>query len=620
MAAAYCNGDLLQLFGPPYSSPTLFTSCFLQQPQRSPARRMPQTGVWQIDLLRRSAVLGTVTDFAVSGVDCIVRHIECSEPVCLRLSPSSEDGKDFDYECVEQAEETQVLFKTRNGNSIYNDYPLPFPQFFGLVVRGDAILDHTSPYTYDIRVDGIADLLMVGGPSYPECMENLKSAEKLSYAELLAQTAEWWKNALEPLSRSVKCPDGFPYTAELRAAAEDTAVCILVQQAAEGGVLAGYVYHLGYVRDQYGVCMTMLRLGLYEQARRMLCFYIDVFRHSGFIRNAQALGIPNLFHYAENDDTEITGYLLLQFFRYAEAVRDDSLLLENADFLNWLYERQVSQLWHDMLPFNGDETYIAGGLLPRDVINDGSAEATMLFLLSGNELLLFLKKHHLAKLGELVRMRSALEKTQDAYTRNFVRNGHYTLNAPERLEGLALPQYRYGVCMNLGQGECAFFGWTKLCRGGVYLCPRCQNRKALPVRKDRPYQLPSALLMPAYLGADLLKEETVTAYLHQLSMQMEKEGQVFSNPAEKKNVGYDYGLMLLNFARYQIPNAQAVFEKLLELRDEAGVWSEYYINDEPNGTRYRPWESAINLDAMLQYAENWTPETGREPETEEESE
>jgi hypothetical protein len=43
--------------------------------------------------------------------------------------------------------------------------------------------------------------------------------------------------------------------------------------------------------------------------------------------------------------------------------------------------------------------------------------------------------------------------------------------------------------------------------------------------------------------------------------------------------------------------------------DPTGAWVEYYINGVPHLTRCRPWESAINLEAVLHYAEQ---ESGRQ--------
>lgn len=605
MAAAYREGDFVQIFGPPYSAPSLFQSCFVQAEElkRSTPHHLPKTGIWQMELKNENDTVAQITDFVVPEEACIVRYFETKQPLCMRLLPIKKNGEDFHYDAMESHERrTEILIKTRNGNAVYNDYPLPYPQFYTLMIRGDAEVRVIAPFTYEITVCGKAEMLLVGGPSYPECDQATARLREIPYQELLEKTQTWWRELFEDVAILKQVPEKISQREKLLQAIEDTVINIVVQQAEQGGVLAGYAYHMGYVRDQFGVCMAMLKLGLHKRARKMLQFYIDVFRHNGKILNAQAMGVNGMFHFAENDDSEITGYLLLQFFRYAQLTGDIKLLLDNVDFLQWLYDRQRSQLYNGTLPFNGDETYIAGGLLPRDVINDGSAEATMLFLLSGQALVDFLAKYHLDHVGKLNMMRRTLQEVQVEYTGHFVVDGKYTLNDPRRTEGIQLPQYRYGVCMNLGKDNCDFFGWTQLSEGEVYLCPCCRNRRDYPKKRNELFHLPSALLMPAYLDAYLLDRNLVTEYLEQLVEALRRDGHVYSDEVNRKNVGYDYGLMLYNLVRHDLPGKELVYEKLLSLLDEVGAWSEYYVEDEHSGTRYRPWESGINIDALITYA------------------
>lgn len=615
MAAVLKNGDYVQVFGPPYSSPALFASELKLPPDvtRDAPKHLEKAGIWQTVLRYGQDTVGTITDFALADEPCIVRRFETEIPVRMQLFPMAEDGScfhslvrspnAFQYEVMESTDKAaQILLKTQNANAFYVDYPLPFPQYFRIIVRGDATVESADPFAYEICVNGTAELLIIGGPDYPACDLATRRIEGCGYDTMLQRTISWWQNMFAEISALSEIPANMPYRENVVKAIEDTVICMITQQAEEGGVMAGYAYHMGYVRDQFGVCMAMLHLGMYSHAKRMLQFYINTFRQSGKICDAQALGIPDRFHHAENEKTEITGYLLLQFFRYAEKTGDMQLLKDNVDFLMWLYEQQVSQIHNDTLPFNGDETYIAGGLLPRDAINDGSAEATMLFILSADRLMSFLLRENLAGEDTLAQMQNALEAVRDAYEEHFFVDGQYTLNAPSRLEGLELPQYRYGVCMNFGAPECDYFGWTKREEDGVYLCPKCQQLASKPTRKTGRYSLPSALLMPAYLGSDLLENDSTRQYLLTLVEKLRRDGHFYSNETMEMNVGYDYGLLLYNLVAYDLPGKETVCKKLLELRDEAGVWSEYYDKNAPAGSRYRAWESGINIDALMQYA------------------
>jgi hypothetical protein len=171
-------------------------------------------------------------------------------------------------------------------------------------------------------------------------------------------------------------------------------VLVKVQQSAEGAVLAGHAYHMAYVRDQYGVGRGLLALGLTSAARKILEFYWSVWQRHGVIHNAQAAGVDGVFHVHENDDVEITGYLIRQAFDLAHASGDTVFLDAIFPMLEWAWQAQKKHLVQGMLPFNGDETYIAGSMLPRHTINDGSAEATLLFIDGGERLLDHVEQTH----------------------------------------------------------------------------------------------------------------------------------------------------------------------------------------------------------------------------------
>jgi hypothetical protein len=43
---------------------------------------------------------------------------------------------------------------------------------------------------------------------------------------------------------------------------------------------------------------------------------------------------------------------------------------------------------------------------------------------------------------------------------------------------------------------------------------------------------------------------------------------------------------------------------MMNALDETGAWVEYYNENGAGGTFCRPWESAINLEAAIEFAEN----------------
>jgi hypothetical protein len=57
----------------------------------------------------------------------------------------------------------------------------------------------------------------------------------------------------------------------------------------------------------------------------------------------------------------------------------------------------------------------------------------------------------------------------------------------------------------------------------------------------------------------------------------------------------------------QSKDAGKIYDKTLSVVDQEGSWSEYYLDDRPSGTRCRPWESAINIEAVINWAKAYKP-------------
>ena len=107
--------------------------------------------------------------------------------------------------------------------------------------------------------------------------------------------------------------------------------------------------------------------------------------------------------------------------------------------------------------------------------------------------------------------------------------------------------------------------------------------------------------MPAFLQASLIPQPLLDAEIVKMLQLYQSTGRLPSRPDSDRAVGYDYGLLLYNLAKRKHPNARDIYEKMLSVRDITGAWVEYYDNHQPNGTRCRPWESAINIESALVY-------------------
>jgi len=604
--AVYERGpEIIQAFGPPYSTGSLL-KILPEGDDLTEIRSVREEGtaVWTHTVAGDRAPAGAMTDFIDSELPCFVRVLRLERPLCFLLE--AEKGRtvtDLWRIRGDRGIAADLLVTAEPGCCFYRFYPSPRRHYLELAATGNvSVRPGARDGTWRIECGaGESVLYLAGGPEYPDAVCNTEKALRTGAAALLERTRSWWL-AFGARRRDFPSliPASFPLRRELLERVDCVSVLLRTQQAAEGGFLAGHNYHMGYVRDQYGVSRCLLALGYHEEARALLLFYWGIWSAHGAIHNAQALGLDGSFHIHENDEVEITAYLIIQAFDYLTATGDGELPARIAPMLFWAWDAQKKWIVEGMLPFNGDETYVAGGILPRTALNDGSAEATLLFVTAGERLLAWAEGRGVRSRGALEEDRRVLASVRGSYRANFLRGGALLANNPLRAERADVPRFRHGVCEGCGTGR--GIGWTERNRNGRYLCPVCSGSKDLPAVPAAALVIQSVALTPSYFGSDLIGREELSRMTASLLSSYRETGRLPSRPDGDIAVGYDYGLLLYALTVLGDPAAGGIFWKMLSVADSTGVWVEYYRNHAPTGCRYRPWESGINLEAGLRYA------------------
>lgn len=597
--------DVMQFFGAPYSETTI-GEIRLEQPEvKSESRRVMGTAIWEHRVSMDGRVVAVMTDFVDSERPCFVRRVETEVPLTLVFHPEQDLRLATNTGMMQGAGVGGAfLVETPIGKPCvpFGNYPIPFAFFHQFAWKGDVkavanAADNSTTFTFS---PGQSFLYVTGGPELSACMEHMKAVLSTEYSTLLARTRSWW-SAFTASGRdfATELPPDVPMRERLLQVLDDVSVLIKAQQAVEGGVLAGYPYHLGYVRDQYGTHRGLVALGHEEMSRDILRFYFNVFQANGRINNAQAFGIPGLLHVHENDDVEITGYISFQAFDYLARSGDMDFVKQIFPMLEWAWMAQQGHFIKDMLPFNGDETYVAGGILPRSALNDGSAEATMLFIESGRQLIDFAAQNGLWAAERVEKERQRLNEVRGHFRANFWREGRLITNNPERSrDPKLLPETRHGVCE-----ACVTVQWTLRTDNNRYVCLNCLPKPPLPKVEPNVYVLQSVALTPLYFHSSLLGMEDLRPQVEEILDAYKATGKLPSRPDSDVSVGYDYGLLLYALTELNHPMARALYEKTLQLADSTGAWVEYYRDHKPAGTRCRPWESAINVEALLHWVE-----------------
>jgi hypothetical protein len=613
--------DIIEMYPGPYSTPSILKLDVIGSAGiEAGSGREQGTAIWTHELLKGGKPAGTFTDFVDSELPCMIRHFVLAENINLHLKL---------IDCAEVVTKSEVQDEKGGGGSMlimvpagtvfYQKYVYPRPLYHKIVWKGNVkvekITDRKNEYLIT-AYRGQSDICFSGGPEYPQCIKNAEEAEQLTYDRLLVRTRNWWKAfTSRRINFEYRLPQNLPLRQKLLQTIDDVSVMIKTQQAQEGSVMAGYPYPLGYVRDQYGVSRGLLALGYIDEAKQILDFYRNIWRKYGEIHNAQGIGIEGVFHIHENDEVEIPGYLIIQAFDYLNKSGDDKYIALIFPMLEWCWNVQKKHLAGVMLPFNGDETYVAGGILPRSALNDGSAEATMLFIEGGEKFLNWIEKQEAWPAIKLENERMVLDNTRNLFRENFWINGQLIANNPQRIKFTDIPRFRHGVCERSGP-DCivangkGFSGidWTERDINNRYQCPACLASGPLPKAEPYSYNLISVSLSLLYVHSALFKAEELKPLVGKVYSQYENTGILSSRfdttgrEKNKRTVGYDYGFLLNSMLETGMGKSETIYRKTLSVTDSAGVWSEYYIDHIPQGTRYRPWESAINIESLINFA------------------
>ena len=596
VAMASEGADILQLFAPCYSLPGMLTLKLTDDTLQANKFRMAGTAGYVTKVCDAAGeVLGEILDYTHPTEPVFIRRLRLSVPLTFSLE-SSFEARNTD--ALWEGHAKARLFEIPDGTVVFSKSKTDKETFCQLLLSPSCVMEEGS-----IRFPaGDSRLMLVGGAhgasgreSFVNCMELSRRVLSLPLDDVLADFSAHWRRIFDGVTVDRTLLASIPDGEELL---EAVTAALVTQTSAEGGVIAGAFYHLAYGRDMYGVFRGYMALGLHSYARRMVEYMAEIYRQKGFMPNASGMGM-SCSHCHENDDVEQTGYYLLELVTYAEETGDLSFLRDRMDYARYLLEAQEAQLCRGMIPFNGDETYIAGGIFPRGGIDHGSMEATALYIGSAYRLLALCEAHGLMDAATVAAHRQVADSAARAFADHFTDGDEVYINNPRRTTAADTPPYRHGVCH-----ACLHMTWLIRTPEGGYLCPSCFGHASAPVTTET-YSTDCALWMAVFARCSRLDASLVRVALER-SVCAARASR-FGEATTQNVVGYEYGVMLYALAETLPKEALSayrdVLDALLEDRVRGSVWTEYYREGKPSlaSCPYRPWESAINLCGILAY-------------------
>ena len=587
--------NIINAYGPTYSSPNLFTlGTRCSEELIDQTIREIGTEIRHHDLKINGESAVRYTEFVAAGIPAYIRRIECKcEGIEFIIHPHPAGS------FIQSATVSNTWMQhLPAGQRIFN-YPSDLESFLWVISQGSCFVEKADSGELKVKLKpGIGSLIITSAFQWPEGEENIQRILASGVDSLLNDTRVFWNRFTA--RRYQDRPELANLDRNIQNVLDGVAVLIKAQQSECGGVMAGHFYPLAYIRDQYGTAKGMLSLGMIEEARKNLLFRYRKFQRFGTLQTAETMGTNCARHMHENDEVEGPAYTILQARDYLQAGGDTHFLPELLPMLEWCWDVQKKHVINGLLPFNGDETYVAGGFFPRSGLLQGSADSTLVFAEAGLWLAKWAQEQGFWNESKTEQELELVAEARAAYLCEFVEEGRIWANAPIRELNIQPPAFRHGVC----EGMCGWFGWTRRSNSGRYLCPNCLGNKNLPESRPQKMQVNSVALLPAYIESDILPDKAIEAITETILAQSHRNGHIPTVPDTSGCVGYDPGLLLISLTRIGSPHAKTAAERIIRMLDSAGAWVEYYDEeDRPRKgcCKCRPWESAINAYALLKY-------------------
>ncbi len=595
---AYLAGpNVATMYGPEYSSPALAELEWVQPITEQWNEFVSVDRSWCFTMAETTlSVFAEETEPALT-----YRWTGAGAEAVLKIDPTAESPTADGQRWFELPDESGHIAEVPPGRPIFV-YPSPRSRYVALM--GDGIASRHDPaeprlLTIELRADsGWFSIIAADSFEEAENAANRMGRETIDSREDHATQARSARVAAIDATTALR--------PEMRAMGRQAADQLLAQQSVTGGFIAGDRYPLSYLRDQYGTSVGLLSLGLIESVRRNILYRFDKWRRYGDLANAEAMSDDQIRHVHENDEVEQTGYFVMLVMDYVDRSADLELLREVAPLLEWCLTRQSAHLADGALPFNGDETYIAGSVLPRWAIEDGSLEATILYAESIRRLRSYrtipvilgfpweLFDHDLEQMGH-------------EFARNFVHDGRLVTNSLRRRTTNREPAYRTGVCEGCGRFPLSL----RRNESVRFVCYQCTSKR-LESRPEVEFSISSTTLIGALFSSPFITPELLGTATDSAFNRWQAVGYLPSDSSSTFSVGYDEGLLLRALIPGDRDRANRVAGALTKRLDRYGTWAEYYDENGPRGSRCRPWETGMNIAALIQHSRA-APDDGASP-------
>jgi hypothetical protein len=234
---------------------------------------------------------------------------------------------------------TSVLLRIPLGTLFFEGERFPTPDEYNLLVTANGNIGISDPVRGEFTITlkpGKGRLLLSGGLTYPKTVENVEVALQHPETDWVGQSREYWHDfSSHRLDFASMIPVNHPLRDTLLDAIDSVSILIKCQQSSSGGVMAGHIYPMAYVRDMSGVMHGLLALGYHTEARAILDFWINKYNLLGKVSCSDGMGNDDAHMLLTNDEVEVPAYIVQDCFLYYKYTRDENFLKWAFPMMEW---------------------------------------------------------------------------------------------------------------------------------------------------------------------------------------------------------------------------------------------------------------------------------------------
>jgi len=259
------NGEMLvydqgpnihKVFGAPYSAPN-YMQMTLEENDRTfrvESKREKNTAIWHHNFFNEGRLIAQMADYVLPDRNIFFRDIDTKENLKFKVTVPPEVNTFSTpnyFEYVKNENVASYVLRSPSGSTFFVQNPIPMEVC--MIIGGSGTIEFSEMTGRDFYISikpGKSRLILCNSKTYPENVANMESVLKDPDADYMAQSRKYWYDFSE---RRIDFASKIPSTNVLKDsildAIDGVSILIKAQQSSSGGVMAGHIYNLAYVRD-----------------------------------------------------------------------------------------------------------------------------------------------------------------------------------------------------------------------------------------------------------------------------------------------------------------------------------------------------------------------------------